>query len=100
MVALRVLWSESGDAQNEVETRLGLDNLGDLFDLERKGGILKRLLHFAALEGADPAQIDEECRGLLGSDEEAFKATIAALAKDGSENVLARLHAGAEGGVS
>ncbi len=45
-------------------------------------------------------QLPQECRGLLGSDEEAFKATIAALAKDGSENVLARLHAGAEGGVS
>ena len=45
-------------------------------------------------------QLPQECRGLLGSDEEAFKATIAALAKDGSEDVLARLHAGAEGGVS
>lgn len=45
-------------------------------------------------------QLPQECRGLLGSDEEAFKATIAAFAKDGSEDVLARLHAGAEGGVS
>jgi exonuclease SbcD len=45
-------------------------------------------------------QLPQECRGLLGSDEEAFKATIAALARDGSEDVLARLHAGAEGGVS
>ncbi|MCV9938224.1 DNA repair exonuclease [Boseaceae bacterium BT-24-1] len=45
-------------------------------------------------------QLPQECRSLLGSDEEAFKATIAALAKDGSEDVLARLHAGAEGGVS
>lgn len=46
------------------------------------------------------AQLPQECRSLLGSDEEAFKAKIAALAKDGSEDVLARLHAGAEGGVS
>lgn len=45
-------------------------------------------------------QLPQECRGLLGSDEEAFKATIAVLARDGSEDVLARLHAGAEGGVS
>jgi DNA repair exonuclease SbcCD nuclease subunit len=45
-------------------------------------------------------QLPQECRGLLGSDEEAFKAMIAALVKDGSEDVLARLHAGAEGGVS
>lgn len=45
-------------------------------------------------------QLPQECRGLLGSDEEAFKSTIAALARDGSEDVLARLHAGAEGGVS
>ncbi|MDZ4366428.1 MAG: DNA repair exonuclease [Afipia sp.] len=44
-------------------------------------------------------QLPQECRGLLGADEEAFKAAIAALAKDGSEDVLARLHAGAEGGV-
>lgn len=45
-------------------------------------------------------QLPQECRGLLGSDEEALRATIAALAKDGSEDVLARLHAGAEGGAS
>ncbi len=45
-------------------------------------------------------QLPQECRGLLGSDEAAFKAMIGALAKDGSENVLARLHAGAEGSVS
>ncbi|MBX9909281.1 MAG: DNA repair exonuclease [Beijerinckiaceae bacterium] len=45
-------------------------------------------------------QLPQECRGLLGSDEEAFKATIAALAKDGSEDVLAKLHAGTEGVVS
>ena len=45
-------------------------------------------------------QLPQECRGLLGSDEEAFKPTIAALARDGSEDVLARLHAGAEGGFS
>jgi DNA repair exonuclease SbcCD nuclease subunit len=45
-------------------------------------------------------QLPQECRGLLGSDEEAFKVAIAALAKDGSEDVLAKLHAGAEGGVS
>lgn len=45
-------------------------------------------------------QLPQECRGLLGSDEAAFKSAIAALARDGSEDVLARLHAGAEGGVS
>ncbi|WNJ91529.1 DNA repair exonuclease [Bosea sp. 685] len=45
-------------------------------------------------------QLPQECRGLLGSDEETFKAMIAVLARDGSEDVLARLHAGAEGGVS
>jgi exonuclease SbcD len=45
-------------------------------------------------------QLPQECRGLLGSDEEAFKAMIAGLVKDGSEDVLARLHAGVEGGVS
>jgi len=45
-------------------------------------------------------QLPQECRGLLGSDEEAFKEMIEGLVKDGSEDVLARLHAGAEGGVS
>lgn len=45
-------------------------------------------------------QLPQECRGLLGSDEEAFKAKIAGLVRDGSEDVLARLHAGAENGVS
>ncbi|KRE11711.1 serine/threonine protein phosphatase [Bosea sp. Root483D1] len=45
-------------------------------------------------------QLPQECRGMLGSDEQAFKAAIAVLVKDGSEDVLARLHAGAEGGVS
>ncbi|MFA5952629.1 MAG: DNA repair exonuclease [Hyphomicrobium sp.] len=45
-------------------------------------------------------QLPQECRGLLGSDEEAFKAKIAVLARDGSEDVLARLHAGVEGGIS
>ena len=45
-------------------------------------------------------QLPQECRGLLGSDEDAFKAMITGLVKDGSEDVLARLHAGAEGGVS
>ncbi|SEG69212.1 metallophosphoesterase family protein [Bosea lathyri] len=45
-------------------------------------------------------QLPQECRGLLGSDEQAFKAMIAGLVKDGSEDALARLHAGAEGGVS
>lgn len=45
-------------------------------------------------------QLPQECRGLLGSDEEAFEAMIAALARDGSEDVLAKLHAGAEGGLS
>jgi DNA repair exonuclease SbcCD nuclease subunit len=44
------------------------------------------------------AQLPAECRGLFGADEQAFPAMIAALAKDGAEDVLARLHA--EGGVS
>jgi DNA repair exonuclease SbcCD nuclease subunit len=45
-------------------------------------------------------QLPQECRGLFGSNEDAFKAMITGLVKDGSEDVLARLHAGAEGGVS
>ncbi len=45
-------------------------------------------------------QLPQECRGLLGSDEDQYKDMIATFAKDGSEDVLARLHAGAEGGIS
>ncbi len=42
------------------------------------------------------AQLPQECRNLLGADEAAFKAAIAELVKEGVEDVLARLHAGAE----
>ncbi len=45
-------------------------------------------------------QLPQECRGLLGSEEVAFKAALAVLAREGSEDVLARLHAGAEGAVA
>jgi hypothetical protein len=42
------------------------------------------------------AQLPQECRNLLGADEAAFKAAITELVKEGVEDVLARLHAGAE----
>ena len=44
------------------------------------------------------AQLPQECRGIFGSDEAAFKTAIGALAQDGAEEVLARLRAGTEGG--
>jgi DNA repair protein SbcD/Mre11 len=40
-------------------------------------------------------QLPPECRGMLGSDDEAFKAAIAELVREGADDVLARLHAGA-----
>lgn len=42
------------------------------------------------------AQLPQECRNLFGADEAAFKAAVAELVKEGAEDVLARLHAGAE----
>lgn len=41
-------------------------------------------------------QLPQECRNLLGVDEAAFKAAVTELVKEGVEDVLARLHAGAE----
>ena len=40
-------------------------------------------------------QLPPECRGLLGADEDAFKAAISRMVDDGAEDILARLHAGA-----
>jgi len=41
-------------------------------------------------------QLPQECRNLLGADEAAFKAAVVELVKEGVEDVLARLHAGAQ----
>jgi DNA repair exonuclease SbcCD nuclease subunit len=41
-------------------------------------------------------QLPQECRNLLGADAAAFKAAVTELVKEGIEDVLARLHAGAE----
>ena len=41
-------------------------------------------------------QLPQECRNLLGADAAAFKAAVTELVKEGVEDVLARLHAGAE----
>ena len=41
-------------------------------------------------------QLPPECRGLLGANEEASRAVLASLVKEGAADVLARLHAGAE----
>lgn len=54
----------------------------------------------AAMADELRSQLPPECRALLGADEEEFEAMIAALARDGSEDVLARLHAGAEESLS
>jgi DNA repair exonuclease SbcCD nuclease subunit len=42
------------------------------------------------------SQLPPECRSILGSDDEAFKAALAELVREGADDVLARLHAGAE----
>ena len=42
------------------------------------------------------SQLPQECRGILGSDDESFKAAIAELVREGADDVLARLHAGAD----
>ncbi len=44
------------------------------------------------------AQLPPECRGLLGSSEAEFRSVVAKLIKEGADDVLARLHAGPEGG--
>ena len=46
------------------------------------------------------AQLPQDCRILLGSDEAAFKAAVALLVQEGADEVLARLHAGADVGES
>jgi DNA repair exonuclease SbcCD nuclease subunit len=42
------------------------------------------------------SQLPQECRSILGSDDESFKAAVAELVREGADDVLARLHAGAE----
>ena len=41
------------------------------------------------------SQLPPECRGILGSDDESFTAAVAELVREGADDVLARLHAGA-----
>jgi DNA repair exonuclease SbcCD nuclease subunit len=43
------------------------------------------------------AQLPQECRDSLGADETAFKTGLALLAREGADDVLARLHASGEG---
>ena len=43
------------------------------------------------------AQLPQECRDVLGSDEDAFREHVALLARDGAETVVARLQAAGEG---
>lgn len=43
------------------------------------------------------AQLPQECRDVLGADEEAFRAHLARIARDGAETVVARLQAAGEG---
>lgn len=42
------------------------------------------------------SQLPQECRGILGMDEASERAAIAGLVRDGADDVLARLHGGAE----
>ena len=42
------------------------------------------------------SQLPQESRSILGSDDESFKAAVAELVREGADDVLARLHAGAE----
>jgi DNA repair exonuclease SbcCD nuclease subunit len=42
------------------------------------------------------SQLPAECRGILGADEDAFAATLSEAARDGIEDVLARLRAGSD----
>ncbi|RYE29953.1 MAG: DNA repair exonuclease [Hyphomicrobiales bacterium] len=44
------------------------------------------------------AQLPQECRDVLGADEEAFRERVARLARDGAETVVARLQAADEKG--
>lgn len=46
------------------------------------------------------AQLPQECRAALGSDAASFQAALAAIARDGAEDVLARLHGRPDGGRS
>jgi len=39
------------------------------------------------------AQLPPECRVFLGSDENAFRESVAALVTEGADDVIARLHA-------
>ncbi|MGO4406255.1 exonuclease SbcCD subunit D [Bosea sp. RAF48] len=43
-------------------------------------------------------QLPQECRDVLGADEDAFRERVARLARDGAETVVARLQAAGEGG--
>jgi DNA repair protein SbcD/Mre11 len=43
------------------------------------------------------AQLPQECRDSLGADDKGFKAEIALLAREGADDILAKLHASEEG---
>ena len=44
-------------------------------------------------------KLPAECRDIFGSDEKAFRDGLALLAREGMEDVLARLHADQKGGL-
>lgn len=52
-------------------------------------------IEMAAMAEELRAQLPAECRFILGSDQEEFAASLASLAEEGAQDILARLHANA-----
>ena len=65
------------------------------------GGPIRRLSEAAVDIGEElRGQLPPECRHLFGADEQSFNDFVLALAQEGADDVLARLHARAKGGES
>jgi exonuclease SbcD len=80
-------------------TEAGGDALLDLQQVIRQNILGSEAFETELLKMAEEikVQIPPECRDALGSDEVSFKETINKIARDGAENVLARLQSVGEG---
>jgi exonuclease SbcD len=80
-------------------TEAGGDALLDLQQVIRQDILRSESFEIELLKMAEEikAQMPPECRDALGSDEVSFKETINQIARDGAENVLARLQSVEEG---
>lgn len=100
--ALGSCWVEKLEITSQLPDRREGPTGDPLSELHRliEGQILGSDAFNATLAGIAEeirAQLPQECRDILGSDEETFRTHIERLARDGAETVVARLQAAGEG---